>query len=110
MKRKLEGLRIQRGERGKDEELQGWNQVASGVLFGHYELSPFLSVFAVPNDEHDCSGITSLSCTRRPIPDAFATSPGRHSRPSDYSLIFASNTACSNTASTVTVLITIFNL
>ena len=38
------------------------------------------------------------------------TSPGRHSCPPGYTLIFASNTACSNTASTITVLISIFNL
>src|SRR5258706_5270097 len=67
------------------EGLIGWNQAtrskddiglqreASGVLFGHHELSPFLSVFAVPDDEHDCSEITNLNCTRCPIPDAFAT-------------------------------------
>ena len=50
----------------------GTKQVASGVLFGHPELSPFPSVFAVSDDERDCSGITNFNCTRCPIPDAFA--------------------------------------
>ena len=66
-----EGEGLVQGRR--DARLRPSKSLQGCWLFGHPELSPFPSVFAVPDDKRDCSGIINLSCIRCPIPDAFAT-------------------------------------